>query len=156
MQSTRIHYLLLMLLALSLFSAGCFKKPPPPNPDAVRVSNARAEMAALVKTYEDRNLTAFINQFPFEFRGRQDAADLAEKDFATFTKISVAVNVDRVTLIKNEVTLYTHWEGVWVDKSGKESRDIGTLLFVYAGDGNKLKLTHLEGSNFFGKSVRRD
>ncbi|MDH4100744.1 MAG: hypothetical protein OEV28_09255 [Nitrospirota bacterium] len=154
MRPTRVHYLLLMLLALSLLSAGCFKKPPPPSPDAIKVSNARAEMNALVNSYENRNLTAFINHFPFEYRGRQDAADLAEKDFAAYTKIDLTMYVDRVTLVKDEVTLYTHWEGFWTDKSGKKTRDLGTLILVYTGD-SKLKLTQLEGSNFFGKAVRR-
>lgn len=154
MKFARSSYLLPILALLCFFTAGCFRKPPPPNPDAVKVSNARAEMAALLKSYEDKSLTAFINHFPFEFRGRQDAADLAERDFASFTKISLATHVDRVTLVGDTVSLYTHWEGFWTDKSGKTIRDIGTLIFVYTGDG-KPKLTQLEGSNFYGKSARR-
>lgn len=154
MRPLRNTAITLVMALLCLLPTACSKKNIAPNPDSVRTTNARAEIENLVKIYEQRNLTGFINLFPFEFRGRQDAADLAERDFAAFPRIAVTVYVDRVTLVKNDVTLYTHWEGFWTDKSGNTSRDIGSLIFTYTGD-SKLKLTHLEGDRFFGKSIKR-
>ena len=133
--------------------AGCQSTPPKYPEDHARFERIVKAVSVLESAYKTKDLAALQDlMLPVEVLDRTQL-DM-QKDFATFSDISLAMTIERITIRGGHATVNIRWEGEWkqgADPVGLISHGHGELIW----SGNQVVLLSGVGGDLpFGMTSR--
>lgn len=142
-----------LLILLCLIGLSCSKKAPRYPEDHARFQRIVEAIKTLETAYVNQNLPVIHELLlPLDPLIRWEAA--VQQDFATFSEITLDLNINRIVIDESQISAFITWQGTWKRTSDGPpiaSRGHGTLLW----SGNQVILLRgVEGDLPFGISTQ--
>jgi len=120
-----------ILILLCLFGLSCSKKTPRYPEDHARFQRIVEAIKTLETAYVKQNLPVIHELLlPLDPLTRWEAA--IQQDFATFSEITLDLNINRIVIDESQISAFISWQGTWKRTSDSPpiaSRGHGTLLW---------------------------
>lgn len=140
--------ILLLLLSLALVSSSCGKVPL--GPAGLQGENVLAAVRDLTKSYEGRDLDAFMEKVSSAYPDREAFRTSLEKVFSAYQTISFKLHYTKMLIMiqdKGNIKVTFTWEGEWKTSGGKIVKDGARVTLVL--DPGAYRLLGIDGKNPF-------
>jgi hypothetical protein len=138
----------IVVITLALLTSACGTVPL--GPVGLQGENVLAAVRDLTKTYERRDLDAFMEKVSTAYPGREAFRTSVEKVFATYQTISFKLHYTKMLIViqeKGNIKATFTWEGEWKTSGGKIVKDGARVTLVL--DPGAYRLLGIEGKNLY-------
>ncbi len=139
----------LMVVMLLLCASSCSGKKPPEQ-TAVKSRNLLSVLREMSKSYEQKNLDAFLSDVSSAYRDRESFAKSLTAVFSKYETIHFNIQYAKMIIMieeKGRIKATFTWDGEWTAAGGTIVKDGGRVTLVFEPDG--FKLASIEGKNPF-------
>jgi hypothetical protein len=144
----RILALIAVFSLLIVFPACSGKKPP--EQAAVKTKSVLSVLRGMNKTYEQKDLDAFMSDVSASYPGRASFAKSLAEVFAKYEAVHFNIQYARMLIVIEEKgparTTFT-WDAEWLTRGGGTLKDGGRVTLVFEPGG--FKLVSIDGKNPF-------
>ena len=145
--SRLLSFLTVVMLLLS--ASACSGKKPPEQ-TAVKSRNILSVLREMRKSYEQKNLDAFLSDVSSAYRDRESFAKSLTAVFSKYETIHFNIQYAKMIIMiegKGRIRATFTWDGEWTAAGGTMVKDGGRVTLVFEPD--SFKLASIEGKNPF-------
>ncbi len=139
----------LTVIILLLTASACSGKKPPEQ-TAVKSRNILSVLRAMSKSYEQKNLDAFLSDVSKAYSDRESFAKSLTTVFSKYETIHFNIQYAKMIIMiedKGRIKATFTWDGEWTAAGGAIVKDGGRVALVFEPD--SFKLASIEGKNPF-------
>ena len=144
----RIPALFAVFAVLIMFPACSGKKPP--EQAAVKSKNVLFVLRGMNKSYEQKDLDAFMSDVSADFPGRVAFAKSLTEVFSKYETVHFNIQYAKMLVMieeKGPVRATFTWDAEWLTAGGSAVKDGGRVTLVFEPD--SFKLASIDGKNPF-------
>ncbi len=142
-----LSFPVVIVLLLAAFSCGGKK---PPEQTAIKSRNILTVLREMNKSYEQKNLDAFLSDVSSAYRDRESFAKSLTAVFSKYETIHFNIQYARMIIMiqeKSQIKATFTWDGEWTATGGTMVKDGGRVTLVFEPD--SFKLVSIDGKNPF-------
>ena len=138
------------LIAAVIFSFSACSSKKPPEQAAVKSKNVLSVLRDMSKTYEQKDLSAFLSNVSDKYQNRDSFSKTLTSVFSRYETIHFNIQYTKMLILieeKGQTRATFTWDAEWTAAGGAAMKDGGRVTLVF--EPGAFKLSSIDGKNPF-------